>query len=253
MSWALNKSALTSVALAGMALTGLVGASAARAEPAIVVKSTMSEYPVGSKIDDEATITLGSGDTLSVFTRRGSRSMRGPGTFVVGANPKSNRSRFTNLKRRRASTRSEAGAVRGSAPVGSERVARPNLFSVDVERSGRVCLSGTQDVVLWRGSTGQAATYLVNGPGLTAPVAVGFDSQTETAPPEEQPLALTGGVTYTIIGGQAGESPTLTTASVTIIDLGQDYARADQLAQAFVDNGCMAQFEIMGDRLVADN
>jgi len=253
MSWAQNKSAVLRAAAVGAALTGLVGGAVALAEPAIIVKSTVKDYKVGSKIDDEATITLASGDRVSVLTTKGSRTMKGPGTFVVGANPKSNRSRFTNIKRRGASTRSEAGATRSAitADAGG-RPLSPKVFYIDVTRSGRFCLSNTQDVSLWRPYEGRAASYIVNGPDLEEPVSVFFSERKIVAPPEEQTLALTGGVTYSITGGEAGEGPAMTLANVTIVDLGQEYERADQLAQALFDNGCMAQFEVISERLVPE-
>ena len=252
MSWAQNKSALARAAFSLAVLTGVVGASAASAEDAIIVKSTMREYPVGSKIDDETTITLATGDRISVLTRRGSRSMKGPGTFVVGANPKSNRNRFTNLKRRGASSRSDAGATRNARVAKAGRPSRPKVFYVDLEMSGRVCLTDTSNVALWRPKADKPASYVVNGVDLAAPVAVSFAADQTLAPPEGAPLALSGGATYTISGGSSGPGPAMTVASVTVIDLGRDYQRADQLAQAFFDNGCMAQFEIMSERLVAD-
>lgn len=254
MSWAQNKIAVTRAAAAGAALLGLASGAIALAEPAIIVKSTVKDYKVGSKIDDQDTITLATGDKVSVLTTKGSRTMKGPGTFVVGANPKSNRSRFTNLKRRGASTRTDPGAVRSALTADSSgRPLSPKVFYVDVTRSGRMCLSSVQDVSLWRPYDDQSANYLVNGPDLEAPVSVFFGERKSVAPPQEQTLALSGGATYTIVGGQAGEGPAVTIASVTIVDLGQDYARADQLADALFENGCMAQFEILRERLVPDD
>ncbi|MEM7701136.1 MAG: hypothetical protein AAF251_04295 [Pseudomonadota bacterium] len=253
MSWARNKTIALRAAAVGSALSALIGGGVAFAEPAIIVKSTVKDYKVGTKIDDQDTITLADGDKVSVLTTKGSRTMKGPGTFVVGANPKSNRSRFTNLKRRGASTRTDPGAVRSAITADSgARLTRPKVFYVDVARSGRVCLSNVQDVSLWRPYDDKPATYLVNGPGLEQPVTVFFAERKSVAPPPEQTLALSGGATYTIVGGEAGEGPAMTMASVTIVDLRQDYARADQLADAFFENGCMAQFEVLSERLVSD-
>ena len=71
------KSRLVSVGLASALLSGL-GAGAAMAAPAVVVKSTVDKYPVGSQVDDADTITLGSGDSVTVLTQKGTRTMKGP-------------------------------------------------------------------------------------------------------------------------------------------------------------------------------
>ncbi|MEM7689648.1 MAG: hypothetical protein AAF291_11570 [Pseudomonadota bacterium] len=233
-------------------MTGLVGAGAVLAEPAIIVKSSADDYKVGSKIDDEDTITLASGERVSVLTKRGSRTMRGPGTFVVGADPKSNRNRFANLKRRGAAKRSGTGGVRSAATAAVAALQSPKVFYADVGRSGRLCLTNTQDVSLWRAFSDRPATYVVSGPDLDAPVTVSFEADVSVAPPEGATLALMDGGTYTITGGSAGPGPAMTIATVTIVDLGQDYPTADGLAQALFGNGCTAQFNVLSDRLFTD-
>lgn len=258
MSWGQSKSLIAGASLAGAMLAAIAGASAASAEPAIIVKSTVSEYPVGSKIDDDATITLKDGDRVSVLTTRGSRTMRGPGAFLVGADPKSNRNRFANLKRKGAALKSGTGGLRSpSGAVSKARPQSPKVFYADVARSGRLCLVDTRDVSFWRPFDDLAATYLLSGPGLDLPVPITFDAGFSLVPPDSAPqtsapITLMGDGTYTIVGGPAGDGPAMTIATVTIVDLGQNYERADLLAQALVENDCMAQFEVMSERLFAE-
>lgn len=104
---------IVAVALAGAALALPLAAMAG-----VVVKSTgpsASRYPVGTKLDDDASITLKDGDVVTVLTADGTRVIRGAGTFRVGDRPKVAADRFASLTRKRAATRVRTGAVRGTA------------------------------------------------------------------------------------------------------------------------------------------
>lgn len=236
---------LIAAALAGVAFTGL-GAGSALAEPAVVVKSSASEYPVGSKVDDAATITLGNGATVTVLTKKGTRTMKGPGTFKVGAQPKSNRARFANLTRTRAASRTATGAVRSAAVETTERPLSPNLYYVDVAKSGTMCLASLNQVRLWRPFNEGIQTYTVTDTASGTAAEVTFDDGESVAPLDPALLAIAEGGSYTIAGPE-GSDP----ASITIVSLGQRYRAADQLATALVDKGCMEQLALMGEKLGA--
>ena len=118
MLWVQSKLRLTRAGLAGALLSGLVGAAPAMAKDALIVKSTVAEYQVGSKVSEKDEITLRAGDVVSVLTRRGTRTMRGPGTFIVGANPKSNRTRYANLTRKGAALKTRTGGRCGTRGTG---------------------------------------------------------------------------------------------------------------------------------------
>jgi hypothetical protein len=228
-------------AAAGAVLFGL-GAGAALAEPAVVVKSSARAYPVGSKVDDSASITLQSGDSVTVLTSKGTRTMKGPGTFEVGASPKSNRARFANLTRQRAASKAGTGAVRNAG--GEERPLSPNLFYVDVDRSGTMCLYDTEAVRLWRPYNAGIETYRVAAAGGETTVDVTFDDGESVAPLDPALLAVAEGVGYTIAGPGDAEPATITFAT-----LPQEYDAADALAAALVEKGCLMQLELMGDKL----
>jgi hypothetical protein len=237
---------MISAACAGAIATGLgLGAAgAALAEPAVVVKSTAGEFPVGSKVDDADTITLEGGDSVTVLTKMGTRTMRGPGTFKVGDQPKSNRARFANLTRTRAASRTATGAVRSAAVETTERPTSPNLYYIDVAKSGTMCLYDMDQVRLWRPFNEGIETYKVTNPATQTTVDVTFDDGESVAPLDPALLALTEGGSYTISGPEDSEP-----ATIKLVTLGERYRAADQLASALVDKGCMEQLALMGEKL----
>ncbi|NQX94542.1 MAG: hypothetical protein HRT64_06430 [Erythrobacter sp.] len=237
------KTRLMRAVFAGALVAGL-GAGAALAAPAVVVKSSSGEYPVGSKVDDAKTITLASGDSITVLTSKGTRTMKGPGTFKVGAQPKSNRARFANLTRTRAASRTATGAVRSAATETDARPLSPNLYYVDVGRSGTMCLNSLEQVRLWRPFNTGIETYTVADSSGEAAVDVTFDDGESVAPLDPALLVISEGASYTVSGPEGAEPST-----VTFVSLGARYRAADQLATALVDKGCMGQLELMGEKL----
>ncbi|MEM9311863.1 MAG: hypothetical protein AAGA34_10485 [Pseudomonadota bacterium] len=237
-----HTSRLVRTALAGAAFLS-VGSAAALAAPAVVVKSSASEYPVGSKIDDADTITLESGESVTVFTQKGTRTMKGPGAFEVGAKPKSNRARFANLTRKRAATRGTTGAVREAGET-IDRPLSPNLYYVDVERSGTVCLYDLEAVRFWRPFNDGIETFQITDASLEVSVDVTFDDGESVAPLDPARLTLAEGAAYTITGPQGAEA-----ATVSFVAMADDYPTADALAAALIEKGCMVQLELMGEKL----
>lgn len=237
------KSRMISAATAGALLVG-IGAGAALAEPAVIVKSSAGEFPVGSKIDDAKTITLESGDTVTVLTSKGTRTMRGPGTFKVGDTPKSNRARFAHLTRTRAASRTATGAVRSAAVEETTRPLSPNLYYIDVARSGTMCVTDMQQVRLWRPFNSGIETYKVTDTKTQTTVDVTFDDGESVAPIDPTLLNISEGASYMVTGPEAAEPATVTFAS-----LGQEYSAADELANALIEKGCMVQLELMGEKL----
>ncbi|MEO0590354.1 MAG: hypothetical protein AAFY81_08815 [Pseudomonadota bacterium] len=235
----------TSVSM-GVALAGalLVGAgSAALAEPAVVVKSSASEFPVGSKVEDTDTITLENGESVTVLTNKGSRTMKGPGTFEVGAKPKSNRARFANFTRKRAASRSATGAVR-AASEGVARPVNPNAYYVDVERSGAVCLYDLEAVRLWRPYNDGIQTYQVFDPQTEDSIDVTFDDGDSVAPLDPALLTLTEGIEYTVTGPEGASE-----AKVSFVSMTEEYKQPDRFADALVERGCMVQLETLAEKL----
>jgi hypothetical protein len=229
------------MALAGAALLLPVAALAG-----VVVKSTgpsASRYPVGTKIDDNASITLREGDVVTVLTADGTRIIKGAGTFRVGDRPQVAADRFASLTRKRAANRVRTGAVRGE-PEGEPT--NPSLWYVDVTRSGTICLYDLATVRLWRPGTTGTSTYRMFNRENGAAVDVTFDEAVMIAALDPARLPIVEGAPYTITGPDNA-----TSAQISFVLLGEDFATPDALADALIAKGCSVQVEALASSLEA--
>lgn len=236
-----TKRALSALTLAG-AMLALPGAALA----GVVVKSTgpsASKYPVGAKLDDDATITLREGDVVTVLTAEGTRVIKGAGSYRVGDRPQVASDRFAALTRKRAASRVRTGAVRGAE---GETPTNPSLWYVDVTRSGTICLYDLAAVRLWRPGTEGTSTYRIMAAGSEAQAEVTFDDTVTVAALDPARLPIAQGGHYMITGPDGS-----TTAHVTFVLLAEDYERPDALAEALIANGCSVQLETLATTLEA--
>lgn len=229
------------LALAGAALALPVAGHAG-----VVVKSTgpsATRYPVGTKLDDSASIRLEAGDVVTVLTADGTRVIKGAGTFRVGDRPQVASDRFASLTRKRAATRVRTGAVR--APE-EEAVTNPSLWYVDVTRSGTICLYDLATVRLWRPGTEGTSTYRISAHDGNAQAEVTFDDTVTVAAldPARLPVTETGHYTITAPGGS-------TSAQINFVLLGEDFEQPDALAEALIAKGCTVQLETLVSSLAA--
>ena len=136
--------------IAGLALLGAALAfTPSAASAGVVVKSTgpsAGTYPVGRQVADSATITLRSGDRITVLTERGTRVMQGPGTFRVGEGATRTRRRFSDLTQRGSSRRVRTGAVRGAGDGEGAPQTPPKIWDVDVAVAGTFCLNDLSSI-----------------------------------------------------------------------------------------------------------
>jgi hypothetical protein len=235
------KSRLTALALVGAALALPVAAMAG-----VVVKSTgpsSSKYPVGTKVDDNASITLKAGDVITVLTADGTRVIKGAGTFRVGDRPQVAADRFASLTRKRAATRVRTGAVRGET---DENPTNPSLWYVDVTRSGTICLYDLATVRLWRPGTPGTSTYRMFNRENGAAVDVTFDEMVMIAALDPARLPIVEGAPYTITGPD-----NTTSAQIDFVLLPEDYDAPDALAEALIAKGCTVQLEALASSLEA--
>jgi len=225
------------VALAGLALP-------VAAQAAIVVSSSgpsAGAYPVGKKLPDTGTITLRPGDTVTVLDSKGTRVLRGAGTFAIGAPSGGNASStFAVLTMQRSAQRVRTGAVRsgkdGTPP------ASPNLWFVDVTKSGKRCVVAGQPVRLWRLDTAAAATYTVKTPS-GATVAVPFAAGAMVAPWDTARYPVADGATVAIsLGGKP-------VSQITFAVLPSQPADPEAMAEALIGHGCSAQVALLSSTL----
>ncbi|HEX7876021.1 MAG TPA: hypothetical protein VF489_05495, partial [Sphingobium sp.] len=171
MVWA--KGARRAIAGGAMALClGLAGAAAA---DTLVVRASGPSakiYPAGRKLADGGTVALKAGDVVTLLDAKGTRTLRGPGSFGVTAAasgaPASSVTLAALLDTKRV-RRARTGAVRGTvgdAPVAPAK--RPNLWLVDVAQPGALCFADATAVRLWRGNAAKLASVRISGGGKKA-------------------------------------------------------------------------------------
>jgi hypothetical protein len=235
------KTRLAALALAGTALALPVAAMAG-----VVVKATgpsATRYPVGTKLDDDASITLKAGDVVTVLTAEGTRVIKGAGTFRVGDRPQVASDRFASLTRQRAATRVRTGAVRGDT---DGTATNPSLWYVDVTRSGTICLYDLATIRLWRPGTEGTSTYAIADDAGSAKAEITFDDAVTVAALDPARLAITEGGRYMITAPDGS-----TTAQVNFVLLAEDYPQPDTLAEALIAKGCSVQLEALASNLEA--
>lgn len=233
------KTRMAALVLAGAALALPVAAMAD-----VVVKSTgpsSTRYPVGTKLEDSASITLKAGDVVTVLTSDGTRVIKGAGTFRVGDRPRVASDRFASLTRKRAATRVRTGAVRGE---GAESVSNPSLWYVDIAQSGTICLYDLATVRLWRPGTEGTATYLIGKPTTALPLAeVTFDETVTVAALDPARVSVADGESFVI------SAPDGSTSIVNLVLLADDFETPDALAEALIAKGCTVQVEALASSL----
>lgn len=232
---------LKALALAGAALALPVAAMAG-----VVVKATgpsATKYPVGTKLDDNATIALKAGDVVTVLTAEGTRVIKGAGTFRIGDRPQVAADRFASLTRKRAATRVRTGAVRS---VTNEEASNPSLWYVDVTRPGQVCLYDFAAVRLWRPASEGTLTYRMSAIGTDAFAEVTFDNAVTVAALDPARLPITEGARYSIAAADGS-----TSTEVSFVLIPEDITAPDALAETLIAKGCTVQLDTLAASLEA--
>lgn len=227
--------------IAGLALSvASLAVVTVDAQAGVVVSSSgpsARQYPVGKQIDDNERITLREGDTLTVLDNGGTRVFRGAGTYMLARGSATSRNRaFAALTTQRSATRARTGAVRSA---GSSTVSNPNLWYVDVSKSGKVCLPSADSVRLWRSDTQAASTYSIDPAGARPATSITFPAGEMLAAwdPDNPPSA---GTVYRI-GHDSQNNP----VEVTFEFIDEAPASPEALAAALIAKGCTMQLETM--------
>ena len=230
----LVKPALISAALACAMIAAPMTATAG-----VVVKSSgpsAAKYPVGTKLDDKGRITLKAGDSVTILTNGGTRVIRGAGTHRVAKRGASKRSAIQALTRRRAAGQVRTGATRGDAPAGT--ASNPNMWWVDVTKSGTMCVADMSAVQMWRPGGDEASTYVLASAVSAEHVHKTFPAGETTAAWDAERLPLTDGASYTITGPGG-----TTTSTVTFAQLESAPDAIEDLTLVLLDKGCTTQVE----------
>jgi len=232
---------MTALALAALAAMAVPGAALA----GVVVSASgpsAGQYPVGKKIGNSDRIVLRAGDSLTVLDEKGTRVLRGAGTYTLGqqAGP-SRRSTFAVLTEQRSAQRVRTGAVRGEATAAA--LSPTNIWYVDISRPGKTCLASTDRVRLWRGSAEGDASYTVRGGngGQT----IEFSDGEVLAAWDLVALPVTAGTDYRVSGPDGD-------GTISFVVLPAVPEEPEDLAAELIANGCTRQLEILSSAMMVD-
>lgn len=232
------RAAATAICAAALALPVIASAG-------VVVASSgpsAGTFPVGRTISGDERIVLRAGDTLTVLDGNVTRVLRGAGTYSLGQSASANRrDAFAVLTERRSARRVRTGAVR-AADDGSP-VRSPNLWYVDVDRPGTMCLADTERVRLWRRATGDSATYRISAVDGGESQTVSFAEGEMLAPWDSQVLPVAEGSAYRLTGDGA-------VSELRFVILDEIAEEPEALAQQLIENGCNAQLELLSSAMM---
>lgn len=230
----------------------LAGALALGSAPVVALAGTVvassgpsaKQYPVGKKMKDTDRITLKAGDMVTILDTKGTRVLKGAGTYTVGVRGATKRSAFSALTRQRSSSRVRTGAVRAGVPVATGAPRNPNIWYVDVSEGGKMCLSDLSSVILWRPDNSGSASYHVANTGSEAHLSVEFSEGEAMRTLDTNRLPITEDATYRITG--PGGAPT----EIQFISLAESGADAEELAATLIAKGCDNQLSLLAETLM---
>ncbi len=232
--------------LAAALALGIVLASPGTAHADVVVASSgpsSGQFPVGKKLSPVERITLKVGDSVTVLGSTGTRVIRGPGIHRVGARGPSKRSTFAVLTRQRSAQRVRTGAVRGDIPGAT--LTSPNMWYVDVSKSGTMCVANLDSVRLWRPGTEGNSTYLIAKASSPDHIHVNFEDGAMVAEWDGMRMPLAEGATYKITGPGGGAA-----SEVTFAMLDEPGDDPEALAEDLIAKGCTVQLELLASTMM---
>lgn len=222
----------------------IIPVAALKAEP-IVIKyegRNGETYKPGKKLVANAKISLKAGEILTVLDERGTRVLRGPGTFSASSSATASSVSNTSLAaliKTSSVRRARTGAVRGEgSPAQQER--SPNLWFVDVSKAGKICVADFENLQLWRpdAETPQQIIATDVAAGKSATIRFG-KGQTAAKWPSPPVPADGGSYTLGVVGQETKTSVQLVKVTVT----GEE--RLDIMASKLLEQGCQTQGELL--------
>ena len=156
---------LAAATLGGTALAGPV-----------VIRATgpsAKAYPAGRQLPDNAQLPLKAGDMVMLLDARGTRTLSGPGTYPAVSTGQRAGSAQTaaRILANTGTSERRGGAVRGGAPSTVE-TRSPNLWLVDLSKSGTMCVVDTNAVRMWRAGSDKPGAVKVSTGAQSATVSM---------------------------------------------------------------------------------
>jgi hypothetical protein len=234
MIWA-SKMGMTR-GLAAAALTAAL-AGTALAGPLVIraVGPSARAYPAGKQLPDTAQLVLKPGDSVVLLDARGTRTISGPGTFAaVSTGTRTNTTQTAaRILANTGSSERRGGAVRGGLPTQDSR--SPNLWFVDLTKSGTVCVADPSTLRVWRASGAKAAEVKVSGASGSSAIAIP-QGATVADWPKSMPVA--DGAEYTVTAD--GMAP----AKIRFVTVPMPSSLEDTASQ-LIAKGCKTQLDLL--------
>lgn len=211
----------------------LLAAPAAAAADILVVRSlgpSAKSFPPGKRLAETARITLKAQDQLVVLDGRGTRTIRGPGSFVAGT-PAVRTASAAPVQQRRA----RIGAVRGP---GDGEVRPPSIWHVDVAKSSNICVADGAGVTLWRAAAADPVTLTIAAADGTSRTVEWEGGASTVSWPEG--LSTSDGAKYRLSWDGSAEPTVLTFKA-----LPKRPAGLEDMASSLITSGCEAQLDLL--------
>lgn len=181
-------------------------------------------YPPGKALSESAKIQLQPGDSVMLLNTNGARTIRGPGTFAVGA-PGDNLAAAANRRARTSAMRS------GDVPL------NPSPWNLDITQSGKICVAKPGALTLWRPQKDDEIKVTIRGNGAEQTIDWPAGKDTMTWP---SALPISSGAEYQLSQTGSGD-----TARVTFVTLASAPADNIGAAQSLIANGCDNQLDVL--------
>lgn len=231
MSWGPSKRFARPLLGAAFLLT----AGVASADILVVRSSGPSakSFAPGKRLPETARISLKAGDQLIVLDGRGTRVIRGPGSFTAGAPAVGRVASSAPASQRRA----RIGAVRG---LETGELRPPSIWHVDVAKSSNFCVADPSKVTLWRANSEEPLNLSIGGSGGRLK-RLNWQPGSSTMPwPSDLPVAE--GAEYRLSWTGGAAPTTLRFRSVPAKPAG-----LEDMAQTLIRNRCEAQLDLFID------
>jgi hypothetical protein len=221
-----------------------LGLAAHAAADTMIVRASgpsAPSYSPGKKLADTGSLALKAGDVVTLLDAKGTRTLRGPGTFAVAsaakAAPASSVTLAALLDTKRV-RRARTGAVRGSVGAATAKsVQRPNLWLVDIAQPGTLCVIAPTNLRLWRADGSKAGNVKISGDGASATVSFAA-GETVAAWPDTLPVRDT--IAYGLNDGTG-------TTDIRVALLETPPQGLENMASSLIARQCTAQLDLLVD------
>jgi len=208
----------------GAAVAIALGSTAAVGS-VVVVKSlgpSSKAYPPGKTLPESAKISLQGGDVVTLLGPGSAQTLRGPGNFPAQMAMNS-----------AAASRGRFGALRAA-----EVAKNPSIWDIDVTQSGKMCVTSTSKVQLWRPEADSEIKIKIrSADGQSRDLDWAAGSAQAVWPAA---LPIKAGTAYQLEWPDTGDKSSVTFVSVP--NTPQDLVGA---AQVLIENGCQHQLDLL--------